>query len=254
MQLEVYKYGLQQSRSRLRSDVILIHGTGANASLWHPQVELITKLGYRCFVPELRGHGSSSEPGEPTNLAVHIEDVLESLEYHGISYPAIWVGHSLGAIISLLLAEASPQLFQQILAVSVPARVLKVVSCAFSFLMTWPVAAIKGTIVHKNLPRRERILVDTDQHSLRQIVTNFSRINLLDRDLSVKCPVHLSVGRLDVVAPYFYVEKLHKALPNSTFRIFEWAGHCCMEDQPKEFNQWLLEKMVIGNNGLISTG
>lgn len=226
-----------------RPDVVLIHGTGADATLWQPQVELLTKMGHRCFLPELRGHGRTAEPGEPTDLDVHIDDILETLKALNVRFPCVFVGHSLGAIISVVLAERQPELFAKILAVSLPGRVPRTVSTLFRFLTTWPFAMVKGTFVHKSLPRRERILIDTELFSLKQIVLNLSMVNFVDRPLEVKCPVHFSVGRLDVVAPWMHVEKMHEGLPGSTLRIFEWAGHCCMDDQPDQFNEWFLECM-----------
>ncbi len=86
--------------STAKADVVFIHGTGSSSEMWQPQVELLNGLGYRCFVIDLRGHGKSIEPGEPTNLAVHNADVLQTIENSEVRFPAVFVGHSLGAIIS----------------------------------------------------------------------------------------------------------------------------------------------------------
>lgn len=229
-----------------KADVVLIHGTGGDASLWEPQIALLVERGYRCLVPELRGHGGTEEPGEKTGLDVHTQDLMETLEKRSVRFPAIFVGHSLGAIISMVLAEQRPELFGQILCVSMPGRVPSPVATIFRFLVTWPFEAIRGTIFHHSLPKRERILIDTELHSLREIVDNFASLNFVEHPPRVDCPVHFSVGRLDVVAPWVHVRTMHRALPNSTFKLFEWAGHSCMDDQPEEFNRWFLEKMANG--------
>lgn len=246
MLLECHEFGGSASRDG-KPDVVLIHGTGADATLWQPQIELLTNLGYRCIVPELRGHGNTHEPGEPTGLDVHVSDLLETLKKWQVRFPAVFVGHSLGAIISMVLAERRPELVKEILAVSMPGRVPRPVSTIFRFLVTWPFETIKGTILHHSLPKRERILIDTELHSLREIVANFACVNFVDHPPKVSCPVHFSVGRLDVVAPWVHVRTMHRSIPNSTFRIFDWAGHCCMDDQPEQFNQWFLEKISNGS-------
>ncbi|GEM_PF-405837 len=237
-----------------KPDVILIHGTGGDGSLWESQVGLLTREGYRCLVPELRGHGLTHDPEEHTDLEVHVADVLETLEACGARYPAIFIGHSLGAIISLQLAQDRPELFQQVLAVSLPGKVPPLVSTLFTWFLCMPFEAVRGTVLHKSLPIRYRILIDTERHSLEQIVEHFSKISLVDRVHQIQCPVHLSVGRCDVVAPYIYVKKIHQALPNSTLKIFEWAGHSCMDDRPGEFNDWLMEKIRNGSGAAARTG
>jgi pimeloyl-ACP methyl ester carboxylesterase len=55
--------------------------------------------------------------------------------------------------------------------------------------------------------------------------------------------VHFSVGRFDPIAPAHHVKTIHKSMTVSTLRVFEWAGHNCMDERPKEFNTWLLEKL-----------
>src|SRR5215475_426356 len=86
-------------------DLVMIHGTGANSEMWRPQVDLLKSRGYRCFLPEFRGHGESHEPGHLTDIEVHVSDMLESIMDVGITFPAVFIGHSLGAIISIELAE-----------------------------------------------------------------------------------------------------------------------------------------------------
>lgn len=226
-----------------KPDVVLIHGTGAEGGLWSEQIDLLTRAGHRCLVPELRGHGQTPEPGEVTDIEVHINDLLETLDACEVKYPAVFVGHSLGAIISVVLAQKRPELFVKILAVSLPGKVLGLVSKAFSLIVSYPFEHLRGTMLHRSLSRRHQILFSTDRHSLQQIVHNFKRVNFVEQRLNLDCPVHFCVGRLDFVAPYFYVQRMHQALPGSTLRIFEWAGHCCMDDQAVQFNQWMLEKI-----------
>ncbi len=251
MRIAVRQFEADNSNGKTLPDVVLIHGTGADGTLWEPQVKLLTASGHRCFVPELRGHGLTHEPQEWTGIEVHVEDLLETLECCQIRYPAIWVGHSLGAIILLQMSQAHPELFVQILAVGLPGKVPPMITLIFRWFLCSPFELVRGTIFHKKLPLRHRILIDTERHSLQQIVEHFATINLVDKEHKIPCPVHLSVGRFDVVAPYFYAEKIHQLIPGSTLRIFEFAGHSCMDDQPDQFNEWLAEKI---QNGSITDG
>lgn len=239
MKLSTKEFGKRNERG----SVVLIHGTGAKAEMWNPQIKLLDDAGYHCIVPDLRGHGQTSEPGSAADIKAHLEDILETLEDYDLLYPATFVGHSLGAIISLELAAKKPELFEKILAVSMPGRVPKMTVEAFRVLLGWPYSAIKDSVIHRSLAWRERVLLDTNHYSLTQIVENFADLNYLDSLPEVACPVHFAVGRLDPVAPWTGVKKMHLALEGSTFELIEWAGHNCMDSQPTAFNKWFLAKM-----------
>lgn len=226
-------------------DVVLIHGTGAKAEMWTPQIRLLEERGYRCIVPDLRGHGESDDPRDTSDIHAHMQDMIETLEYHQVRFPAIFVGHSLGSIISLELAAKKPQFISKILAAAMPGRVPALTVLTFKAFLGGPFQAIKSVGLHKNLAWRERVLMDTDHHSLKQIVDNFADLNYVDNVPAVTCPVHFVVGRLDPIAPVKHVEVMHKLLPNSSLEVIEWAGHNCMDSQPEPFNRWFLEKLRV---------
>ncbi len=239
MKLAIQKHELNDKR--MKPDVVLIHGTGAHAGLWSPQIQLLVQKGYRCFGVDLRGHGDTHEPGEPTDLEVHMADLLESFDHYGVKFPAIFIGHSLGAILSVKLAERYPEMFQKILAVSMPGKVPALVLGIVSFILNQPYKPLRGSLIHRCLTLRQQIFFETSQHSLQQIIAELKEINLLDVPLKVSCPIHFATGRLDIVAPFWHVQKVHNQLPGSTYKVFEWSGHCCMDDQREQFNSWMLE-------------
>lgn len=239
MQLAVKQFG----KAGEKGDIVLIHGTGARAEMWQPQIDLLVDLGYRCIVPDLRGHGETDELFERTDIHVHMQDLLETLESVDIRFPAVFAGHSLGSIISMELAAKRPHMFSKILAVSMPGRVPKLTVSTFRLLLGWPYKAIKDTVIHRSLGWRERVLIDTNHFSLLQIVENFALLDYVESIPKVSCPVHFAVGRLDIVAPYKHVIDMHKGTPGSSLQIIEWAGHNCMDNQSEQFNRWFLEKI-----------
>ena len=228
-------------------DVVFLHGTGSAGEMWDKQAAFLSGHGYRCFVLDLRGHGSSHEPEEDTDINVHISDVLETLDHVGVKYPAAFVGHSLGAIISVTLAEQRPELFYTILAAGLPGRVLKPMSFAFKLFMNHSYDAIKKSRIHKNWSWRPRTLIETRRHALEQILINFEDIDFITRMPQLPCTMHLAAGRFDPVAPCHYIVKLHKALPNTTLKIFEFGGHNFMDSFPDSFNEWILTSLRYTN-------
>lgn len=245
MRLKVQKFGVKD-KPPIKPDVILIHGTGGNANLWTHQVKPLVNLGHRCFVPELRGHGLSEEPGHETDLSVHVEDVVETLQDEDIQFPAIFIGHSLGAIISVQIAGKYPELLGQCLAVSLPIKVPKMTSSAFDLFLKRAYHGLRNSKWKEKLPVREQALLNTEWHSLNQILKHFGPLDLSDKISNLSCPVHFAYGRFDVVAPYVYGKNVHRATPNSSLKIFEWSGHNPMDDRPHEFRRWMIDKVNRG--------
>lgn len=224
-------------------DIVLIHGTGSSYEMWSKQEDMLTKHGYRCFLLNLRGHGDTHEPGEPTNLAVHVADVLETLEHAGIQFPAVFLGHSLGSIISLHIAQTRPELTHTLLLAALPGKVYAPVAAAFKMFLNGPFEAIRARKFHEKMAWRERTLFNTPIHSLSQIVENFHNMDLLAEAVALECPVHMSAGRFDPVAPIDQIVKMHKSMPGSSLKIFDLAGHNFMDYNTHSFNDWILEKL-----------
>lgn len=87
--------------------LLLIHGFGGAAWNFEPMAPLLA--GRRLVVPDLPGHGGSSPlPAAPT-LAGYA-DVLAGL----LDEPADVLGHSLGGVVGLRLAERHPQLVRRL--------------------------------------------------------------------------------------------------------------------------------------------
>lgn len=232
---------------------MLIHGTGSSSEMWNRQVDVLCSSGYRCFLLDLRGHGQTHEPEEPTDLKVHVGDVLESLEHAGAAFPAAFLGHSLGSIISLRIAQTRPELVDTLLLAALPGKVYSPVASAFRMFLNGPFGAIQRRKIHEKMAWRERTLFNTPVYSLSQIVENFDKVDLFAEPFSLNCPVHLSAGRFDPVATIDQVMKMHKTLPGSTLKIFDLAGHNFMDYNTHSFNHWIIEKLrERGSTGELS--
>ena len=222
-----------------KPDVVLIHGTGSYARMWETQMDELVDRGHRCLAPDLRGHGKTGELYQATNLEAHIEDVLETLEEYEVAFPCVFVGHSLGAIISLRLANNHAQLTKSVFLAALPGRVYKPVSKAFKHFLNGPFQTISRMPIKGALPWRHKVLLETDVHSLNEIVENFEDLDLVSEQFQINCPVHLSCGKFDPVAPYVYVQQIHQAIPHSTLKVFELGGHNFMDYNKKSFNNWI---------------
>ncbi len=86
--------------------LVLVHGLGGTIENWSALAPLLA-AGHRLIVPDLPGHGRSGLLPEARNVDALADAVLEIVRFEGAS-PAVWVGHSLGGLVSLRAAVRRP--------------------------------------------------------------------------------------------------------------------------------------------------
>ena len=85
--------------------VLAVHGITANHLSWPWLAEQLP--GVRLIAPDLRGRGRSNQLPGPFGMPQHADDLAAVLE-HFAAPPAVVVGHSMGAFVSLVLANRHP--------------------------------------------------------------------------------------------------------------------------------------------------
>ena len=85
---------------------VFIHGFACDRTLWRPQFENLSR-DHRCIAVDLRGRGESSATA-PYHTTQQADDVAALIAVLGIG-PAILVGHSLGGLTALLVADRHPE-------------------------------------------------------------------------------------------------------------------------------------------------
>lgn len=228
--------------------VLFIHGTASANEMWERQYKLLSKSHYRVIGIDLRGHGKSKDPGGTCTIDDHLHDLKETIDFIEVKEPMIIIGHSFGAVLAVKFAEKYPELISRLLLVSLPARVPKILQQYYKWLLGKPIEFLKKKIKFiLKLPfkKRFKLAISTDLNIIRQIWRDSLNWDFLKSVPKVNCPVYLSVGRFDYVALNSMVKKLHKELPNSSYKVFNWSSHTCMEDQPHEFNKWILTVLAL---------
>ncbi len=100
--------------------VLLLHGLGEQAHTWDAVAAALSGT-HRTIALDLRGHGASGRPGA-YSFALMADDVLAVLDGLGHRSAAL-VGHSLGAMVAVLVAQRRPDLVRRLVledAVPVP--------------------------------------------------------------------------------------------------------------------------------------
>ena len=83
--------------------VVMIHGLGCDARFWAPQTEAMRRAAYEVEAPTLPYHGGPTEGVEPSIEGITAWVVRELGER-----PAVLIGHSMGGMIALAIAEDAP--------------------------------------------------------------------------------------------------------------------------------------------------
>lgn len=82
------------------SDLVMIHGLGANLAFWYPRIVKAFASDYRVTVYDLRGHGNSDMPSSGYTSADMAHDLKGLMDKLGI-VKAHLVGHSFGGTVAL---------------------------------------------------------------------------------------------------------------------------------------------------------
>lgn len=97
--------------------LVLVHGTGAQASTWRAMVGDLAAGGYRVIAYDRRGYGRSTH--RPVrDYRLHVADLAAVIEHVGA--PAHVLGWSSGGNTALALAVERPELFRCLVIVEAP--------------------------------------------------------------------------------------------------------------------------------------
>lgn len=89
--------------------LVLIHGFGAAIGHWRNNQEVLAAAGYRVFAVDLLGFGAADKPDRPYSLDLWTDQLL-AFWRENIGEPAVFVGNSIGALLSLMLVTRHPEI------------------------------------------------------------------------------------------------------------------------------------------------
>jgi pimeloyl-ACP methyl ester carboxylesterase len=104
---------------RTGSPIVLIHCFTCAINYWDGMIPRLARQ-HRVVAVDLLGHGGSEKPGSGYSVPDQASVVAEVLGKLGVRHAEV-VGHSLGGPVAIALAEESPQLVDQLVAIdSIP--------------------------------------------------------------------------------------------------------------------------------------
>ena len=263
--------------------LVFSHGVGLDMTTWHYQWTTLSDR-YRCILFDHRAHGRSGEPpsGDYSVVAMgrDLRAVLDAAVPDG---PSVLVGHSMGGMAILALAQAHPEEFGGrvsgvVLADTAASDVIREVLGGFGAgaaraLRRLSTAAAKRVDAARALQRGMRRF-GADLALLVAWGTNFgpdaspaqvehvtriaqaapaevwihTLLDIVEIDLqsaiqNVTVPSLVVVGDRDLVTPKTSAQALRAALPDAEAIVITGAGHVSMMERHRVFNE-VLERYV----------
>ncbi len=229
-----------------RPSLLMIHGSGGSVRAW--QAQLSGLRGVNAAAIDLPGHGRTPGPGRE-----RVEDYaawLAEIVAAGPLRPVL-MGHSLGGAIAQVAALQNPELFRGLILVGTGSR-LKVLPAILEGILNDYQATVKMIVQYAYAPGADpRTLELGAEHMLEcpaQVTHgDFSACNafdLTDRLGGIRLPTLMIVGADDKLTPPKYSHFLAERIPGSQVVVIPEAGHMVALEQPRAFNQAVMEFMA----------
>lgn len=233
--------------------LLLIHGHPFDHTMWQPQVEPVTRLGWRLLLPDLRGYGASTGGGEKTTLETFARDLLALLDHLGID-EAVIAGLSMGGQIAMEICRLAPARIKGlVLAATFPqaetARGKQQRLATAERLVREGMAAYAAEALPRMLSARsiqsapdtaERVLRMMRQTSpvgaaaaLRGRAERPDYCSVLER---FERPTLIVVGDEDAFTTRQDADRMHTLLKDSQLLWLHGVGHMPNLEQPRAFN------------------
>jgi pimeloyl-ACP methyl ester carboxylesterase len=101
--------------------IVLLHGIGRSSIVWNFLIGALSHKPYHVVAFDLLGFGKSPKPKWPSyNVDDHASAVIYSMKAEGIKRPAILVGHSMGCLVAVRVAELRPDLVKHLVLYEMP--------------------------------------------------------------------------------------------------------------------------------------
>lgn len=86
---------------------MLIHGFGASLGHWRKNIPVLAQAGYRVYALDLLGFGDSDQPSLAYSLDLW-QELLQAFWQAFIQTPTIYVGNSIGGLLTLMMLANHP--------------------------------------------------------------------------------------------------------------------------------------------------
>jgi pimeloyl-ACP methyl ester carboxylesterase len=271
--------------------IVFGHGFSVDMTTWHYQWKELSR-DYRCVLYDQRGHGRSGQAvGGDHSLQAMGRDLKAVLDAAVGEGPAVVVGHSMGGMAVLAMAEAFPEEFGArvagaVFADTAAAEVLRGAAGALgvrlmalapslgrTFAKTITRDAVRRRVTKSDLayliarlsnfgphapPSMVEYVVELSMRAPMEVWSDGIRA-LLEMDLThaiehVRCPSIVIVGDLDRLTPPSSALALKRKLPDGRLVVLEGAGHMAPMERHDQFDELLRDFVAEAFAGASTSG
>jgi sigma-B regulation protein RsbQ len=242
--------------------VVFAHGFGCSQEVWRNVVRWFTG-DYRVILFDHVGAGGSDlaayDPGKYDSLYGYADDLLDIMCALELT-DAVYVGHSVSAMIGVLAANRDPARFGSLVLVGPSPRYVDDADYSGGFsqedidsmldtldsnYLGWSAAMAPTMMGNVDRPELAQELTDNFCSTDPTIARHFARVTFLSdnrRDLArVTVPTLVMQSSADVVAPIDVGEYVHSQIPDSEFVLLGSTGHCPNLADPDQLAREILD-------------
>jgi pimeloyl-ACP methyl ester carboxylesterase len=252
--------------------LLFVHGFSLDMTTWHEQwIDL--SVDFRCVLLDQRGHGRSGRPAHG-NLSLRAlgRDIGAVLDAVAPDRPAVVIGHSMGGMAAIALAEQRPELFGPRIAglILVGSSSTDLVRAALGSMTNLLRPSLGLGITAQRVDRVRKAVFaspgdlrgaavrltqfgpEAQAYQVEHIVNLTERASsdiwtdglssLMEMDLRyavprVTVPALVVVGQYDRITPPAAAVALASELPDAQLVVLEGAGHLAMLERPIELDR-----------------
>jgi pimeloyl-ACP methyl ester carboxylesterase len=164
--------------------LVLVHGIGASYLSWYPVVELLGE-NHRVLAIDLIGHGFTPPHGRKASVRRNAELLAEFADVM-TDQQVIFVGNSMGGLVSVLAAVARPELVAGLILVNPALPVVSVRSISRdSQRLAWPLLPLLGNSAARYY-YHERSVEDEVDDTFRLVLSKGTEIDPLHRAAAIE--------------------------------------------------------------------
>jgi sigma-B regulation protein RsbQ len=235
--------------------MVLAHGYGCDQNMWRELLPAFEQ-DYRIVLFDYVGHGQSDasqfDAERYASLQGYARDIVEICHALKVS-GAIFVGHSVSAMIGMLAAQQDPKLFERFVFVGPSPRYIndgpylggftrEDIEGLLDFLdsnhLGWSSTMAPVIMGNADRPELSQELEASFCRTNPAIAKHFARVTFLSdnrEDLpKINIPCLILQCSEDAIAPMAVGEYVHRQIPGSSFTVLKATGHCPHLSAPAE--------------------
>lgn len=258
MKLELPKCLLYSVSEGDGEPVLFLHGFPLTHEMWKPQIEFVSKNGFKVIAPDLRGFGDSITEISEWTMDDFGNDIICLADNLNLEKFTI-VGMSMGGYIAFNLIDRFRERINRAILVATKAqaddeagkaRRNELINLAKNEGKTPVIDAFKKILFapltwERNLNLIDKVSVMMERASLNGIIGSLGAmrdrkdyVELLDK---IDFPVLIIHGKSDMASPIQNAELMHQKIKSSKIYFSEIAGHMVNLEDEENVNKAILE-------------